>query len=87
VAEPKTDWEKLRSMSAQQIRRAVESDPDIRPTDSAFWKTAKVVLPCRKEVVTIRLDADLLDWLRRERGYQTRVNAVLRAYMSAQDKS
>lgn len=29
------------------------------------------------------LDADLLRWLRRERGYQTRINAILRAYMQA----
>ena len=32
----------------------------------------------------MRLDADLLDWFRRHPGYQTRINAVLRAYMSAQ---
>lgn len=30
-----------------------------------------------------RLDADLLRWFRRERGYQTRINAILRAYMQA----
>ena len=31
----------------------------------------------------MRLDADLLAWFRRHRGYQTRINAILRAYMSA----
>jgi hypothetical protein len=31
----------------------------------------------------MRLDADLLAWFRRERGYQTRINAILRAYMKA----
>jgi len=31
----------------------------------------------------MRLDADLLHWFRRERGYQTRINAILRAYMQA----
>ena len=45
-----------------------------------FWKTAKVVLPTPKEIVTMRLDADLLRWFRRERGYQTRINAILRTY-------
>ena len=35
------------------------------------------------ETVTIRLDADLLDWFRSERGYQTRINAILRAFMNA----
>jgi uncharacterized protein (DUF4415 family) len=40
-------------------------------------------MPRRKETVTIRLDADLLEWFRSERGYQTRINAILRAYMNA----
>ncbi len=31
----------------------------------------------------MRLDADLLDWFRTSRGYQTRINAILRAYMDA----
>jgi uncharacterized protein (DUF4415 family) len=70
-------------MSAAAIRKGILADPDARPTE-AFWKTAKVVLPESKEIVTMRLDADLLRWLRRERGYQTRINAILRAYMKAQ---
>jgi uncharacterized protein (DUF4415 family) len=43
-----------------------------------------VVLPTPKEAVTMRLDADLLRWFRRERGYQTRINAM-RAYMQAHE--
>jgi len=34
----------------------------------------------------LRLDADLLEWFRTERGYQTRINAILRAYMNAQNR-
>jgi uncharacterized protein (DUF4415 family) len=41
-------------------------------------------MPRPNETVTMRLDADLLEWFRKERGYQTRINAILRAYMSAQ---
>ena len=70
-------------MSAAEIRGNIESDPDVRGTDESFWKGAKVVLLRRKKVVTMRLDADLLDWFRRHRGYQTRINAILRAYMNA----
>ncbi len=66
------------------ISDAIATDPEARPTDASFWKKAKVVLPQPKQTVTIRLDADLLDWLRREKGYQTRINAVLRTYMEAQ---
>ena len=76
-----TDWERLRSMSDAEVHAAVESDPDARPTNEDFWKEAKVVLPRRKEVVTIRLDADLLDWLKQEPKYQTKINAILRSYM------
>jgi uncharacterized protein (DUF4415 family) len=83
-AEPKTDWRRLRSMTDDEIRAAIVDDPDTRPTDEAFWKEARVVMPRRKETVTMRLDADLLDWFRSERGYQTRINAILRAYMNAQ---
>lgn len=80
-----TDWNKLRRMSAATIRKGIEADPHARSTDAAFWKTAKVVMPVPKEIVTMRLDADLLRWFRRERGYQTRINAILRAYMQAHE--
>ena len=37
-----------------------------------------------KRQLTIRLDEDVLDWLKRQgRGYQTRINAILRAYYEA----
>ena len=82
-AKATTDWKRLRAKTDDEIHAAIVDDPDIRPTDEAFWKEARVVMPKRKETVTMRLDADLLDWFRKERGYQTRINAILRAYMSA----
>jgi len=79
----KTDWKRLDSLSEKEIRSAIEADPEARPTDANFWKKAKVTLPRPKQTITIRLDADLLGWLRRQEGYQTRINAVLRTYMEA----
>ncbi len=70
-------------MTPAEIRRGILADAETHPTDDAFWKSAKVVMPESKEIVTIRLDADLLRWLRRRPGYQTRINAILRAYMQA----
>ena len=78
-----SNWKRLRSQSDGRIRRAIERDPDARPTDADFWKKARVVMPTAKKTVTIRLDADLLEWLRSQKGYQTRINAVLRTYMEA----
>jgi len=80
-----TNWTRLRGMSAAAIRKGIAADPDARATDEQFWKTAKVVMPTPKEIVTMRLDADLLRWFRRHRGYQTRINAILRAYMQAHE--
>lgn len=38
----------------------------------------------RKTLLSLRIDADVLAWFRaRGRGYQSRVNALLRAYMEA----
>ena len=78
------DWERLRNRTDEEIREGILADPDAGPlTDEAFWKDAKLVWPKSKEVITIRLDADLLEWFRREAGYQTKINAILRAYMKA----
>jgi len=82
-----TDWRRLRRASAASIHRGIEADPDARATDEEFWKHAKVVMPAPKEIVTMRLDADLLRWFRRRRGYQTRINAILRAYMKGHDSA
>jgi uncharacterized protein (DUF4415 family) len=82
-AERRTDWKRLRAMTDDEVHAAVVADPEINPTDEAFWKAARVVMPQPKETVTMRLDADLLAWFRRRRGYQTRINAILRAYMNA----
>jgi uncharacterized protein (DUF4415 family) len=82
-ASRRTDWSGLRRRRAGAIRKGIAADRDAHATDAAFWKSAQVVLPTPKEVVTMRLDAELLRWFRRERGYQTRINAILRAYMQA----
>jgi uncharacterized protein (DUF4415 family) len=66
-----------------EIRKGIETDPEARATNEKFWKNAKVVWPARKEIVTMRLDADLLRWFRQQQGYQTRINAILRSYMAA----
>ena len=84
--EPATDWKRLRTMTDEEVHAAITADPDIEPTDEAFWKDARIVIPRRKETVTIDLDADLLEWFRSERGYQTRINGILRAYMNAQNR-
>jgi uncharacterized protein (DUF4415 family) len=57
---------------------------DIPELDEAFWKNAELRLPETKKGVYIRLDGDVLDWLKGQgKGYQTRINAILRSYYEA----
>ena len=57
---------------------------DIPPLKKGFWKNAvrnPFYRPVKKQL-TVRLDADVIAWLRRQgKGYQTRMNAVLRDAM------
>lgn len=76
-----TDWDKLRSMSNADIHAAIESDPEATPTDEDFWKTASVVMPSHKETITLQLDAEVLEWFRRESNYQAHINEILQDYI------
>ncbi len=80
----KTDRRRVDAMSEAELAAAAAADPDGLPTDAAFWKTAKLVMPERKVPVSLRLDRDVVDWFKSHgRGYQSRINAVLRSYMNA----
>jgi len=58
---------------------------DIPALDKTFLKKATVAWPPVKKQLTIRLDADVLEWLKRHgRGYQTRINRILRVVMESQ---
>ncbi|NBZ86807.1 BrnA antitoxin family protein [Stagnihabitans tardus] len=75
-AKGQTDWDRL----------ATAPDPGPDPDDiEVDWATARIVTPEPKQALSIRLDKDLIDFFKDQgKGYQTRINAVLRAYMEAQ---
>jgi uncharacterized protein (DUF4415 family) len=57
---------------------------DIAELGPEFWENVQVVFPLSKKVVTIRIDGDVLDWFKKGgKGYQSRMNAVLRSYMES----
>lgn len=61
---------------------------DIPPLDKTFLKKATVAWPPTKKQLTIRVDADVLDWLKSQgKGYQTRINRILRMVMESQPSS
>jgi len=78
-----TDYARLDAMTDEDIARAVADDPDAAPLD-IDWSKARLVLPPGKENVTLRIDRDVLAWFRSTgKGFHTRMNAILRAYMEA----
>lgn len=72
-----TDWARLRRMKDQDIDFS-----DIPPVDRAVLKKMVIRMPEKKAALSIRLDPGVVAWFRKQgRGYQTRINAVLRSYV------
>lgn len=74
-------------MTEEEIEEGARTDPDNPPWTDADFAAAELVLPNgeRRVPVSIRLDTEVLDFFRQGgRGYQTRINAVLQAYVRMQ---
>ena len=57
---------------------------DIPPLDKSFFTNAKLQMPETKTTITIRIDPDVLQWFKQQgKGYQSKMNAVLRLYADA----
>jgi uncharacterized protein (DUF4415 family) len=80
--------EELAAMPLEEVAQIPDKEidySDIPKLDDEFWANAVAFYPKPpKELVTIRLDADVLEYFRQPGpGYQTRINAVLRLWMKA----
>lgn len=79
----KSDLAKLDRMKDSEIDYS-----DIPPLDRSFFSKATEAWPPSKQQLTVRLDADVLTWLKANgRGYQTRINHILRSAMESQHRS
>jgi uncharacterized protein (DUF4415 family) len=88
----RTDWARVDALTDGDIAKAVAADPDAPPLlDDTFWRNAKLLVQAAnasKSTITIRVDADVLADLKRlGPGYQSRINAVLRAYVNSARKA
>ncbi len=74
-----------RTPSQTDWARFDASDPDVSDGEDEFdWDNAVIVQRPGKQIMTIRLDDDVLAYFKADgRGYQSRINAVLRSYMQA----
>ncbi len=57
---------------------------DIPELGKDFWAKAELKLPENKKAISLRVDADVLNWFKNKgKGYQSRMNVVLRSYVDA----
>ena len=81
--EDRTDWTKVDAMTEEELEASITADPD-DIHEELDWSKAIKGLPPMKRHINIRIDADVLDWFRATgRGYQTRINNVLRAFVES----
>jgi uncharacterized protein (DUF4415 family) len=86
---PLTEAQKA-NLEALAARPESEIDySDIPPVTAEQWKHARrgeFYRPIKRQI-TARVDADVLEWLKAQgKGYQSRINAILRREMLASSK-
>jgi len=75
------DVARVRRMTEREIEAT--SPPELANLPADFWDEAVLVPPVIKQAISLRLDPDVLEWFRSQGPrYQSRMNAVLRTYMT-----
>ena len=79
AGESRTDFAALDKLTDADIRAQAAADPEERDWD---WARASLEMPAPKIGIHIKLDADVVEFFKRQgAGYQTRINAALKAYV------
>lgn len=77
ASKSRTNWDKLRRGNDRDINYT-----DIPKTTKDFWKDAELFVPSDKVHLSLRLDEDIVKFFKiKGRGYQTRINSVLKSYI------
>jgi uncharacterized protein (DUF4415 family) len=79
-----SDWDRAAGMTEEEIEAAEAQDPEVAGIDDAWMDKAEVVRSPKRAVYAV-FDAYVIDYFKNSgRGYQGRMNAVLKAYVDAQ---
>jgi uncharacterized protein (DUF4415 family) len=71
-------------LTDEELDSAIQTDTDSLLLEDFDVSTLKVVMPQGKKAISLRIDPDVLTYFKSwGKGYQTRMNAILRAYMEA----
>lgn len=76
------------ALTDEEVEARAAEDPDAGFIPPGFWDTAKPLDLATKVQITLRLDADVLRHFRGTgKGYQSRINAVLKSYVRAKERA
>ena len=79
-----SDWATAARMTDEEIDDAEARDPETAGIDEAWMEKAEIMLPKKKSVYAV-YDEYVIEYFKKTgRGYQARMNAVLKAYVDAQ---
>jgi uncharacterized protein (DUF4415 family) len=85
--EDRTDWARVDATTEAELEASIAADPD-DTHEEPDWSKGFAGLPPMKRHINIRVDSDVLDWFKGTgRGYQTRMNNVLRAYVESRKRA
>jgi uncharacterized protein (DUF4415 family) len=80
--ESRSDMARIRHMTETELEKSISTDADWNDVPPDWHLKAQAVMPEPKKLLSLRLDADVIDWFKQQgAGYQTRMNAVLRSFM------
>jgi uncharacterized protein (DUF4415 family) len=72
-------------MADDDALRGAQRDADNPPREKSWLESGQFVEPVRKRAISLRLDPEIIDWFRSTGPkYQSRMNAVLRAFVTYQ---
>jgi uncharacterized protein (DUF4415 family) len=78
----RSNWAKAAAVTKDELEASIAADRD-EAGMVMDWDSVTIELPKPKADLHMRVDSDVLDYFRRTgKGYQTRINAVLRSYVS-----
>ncbi|MCB8873708.1 BrnA antitoxin family protein [Acidisoma silvae] len=81
-----SDFARVAAMTDDELERILADDPDWADL-SPDWTSAVIVMPGIGDRPLMPIDQDVVQWFRDQGpGYQTRINAVLRAFVQDQTK-
>ena len=84
--ESKTDWPRVKAMSQAEVERLADEEEGALP--EGWESTVEIGVPEPKQAVHIRLDRNVVRWFKEYGpGYQTRINAVLKAFVAARQRA